>query len=202
MSMSRKPATSNSEPRKRSPRESVPPAPAQPAPQRSLPDGLDDTDLQILSLLAEDARYSQRALARSIGMSPAAVSERIARLEHAGVILGYQARLSFVALDRSMTVFVGITCVQGEDQRQLASALLDLPVVESVDIVMGPMDLMVRLRVRDHAHLREVFFDQILPMPGVHRTESFISLESIESENFAKAVLDSNRHPTGPQQGA
>ena len=193
MPMSSKPATSMSEPRRRG---SAAPSPAQGNPQRPLPDGINDTDLQILRLLAEDARYSQRALARTIGMSPAAVSERIARLENTGVIRGYQARLSYVALDRSMTVFVGISSVQGEDQRQLAAALLELPVVESVDIVMGPMDLMVRLRVRDHTHLREVFFDQILPMPGVHRTESFISLESIESEDFAKGLIDSIRHPT------
>lgn len=158
-------------------------------PRQSLPDGVDEIDLQILALLTDDARLSQRALARQIRMSPAAVSERIARLEKTGVIQGYQAQVNYAALDRSMTVFVGITSVQGEDQRGLAADLLALPFVESVDIVMGPVDLMVRLRVRDHMHLREVFFDALLPMPGVHRTESFTSLESMASPGFASAVV-------------
>jgi len=154
-----------------------------------LPNGVDHVDLQILALLIKDARLSQRALARLIGMSPAAVSERLARLEQTGVIQGYHTQVNYGALDRSLTVFVGITSVQGEDQRQLAAALLALPVVEGVDIVMGPFDLIVRLRVRDHEHLREVFFDQLLPLPGVHRTESFTSLESITSPTFAEAVV-------------
>ena len=168
------------------------PSRAQYEPRR--PEGLDDVDLAIVSLLSEDARLSQRALARRIGMSPAAVSERIARLEDTGVVEGYRAKLSYSALDRAMTVFVGIQSVQGENQRRLADELLALPVVESVDVVMGPMDLMVRLRVRDQAHLRDVFFDDILSLSGVHRTESFISLESMEAENFGRQVVDSMRH--------
>lgn len=156
-----------------------------------LPPGLDRVDLRILDVLAKDARCSQRALARAIGMSPAGVADRVARLEQTGVIEGYHARIGLQALDRSLTVFVGISSVQGEDQRKLATQLLALPVVESVDIVMGPMDLMVKLRVRDSAHLREVFFDQLLPLPGIHRTESYISLESLDSRNFAKDLIES-----------
>lgn len=154
-----------------------------------LPIGLDEGDLQILAALTDDARLSQRALARLIKMSPGAVAERVTRLEASGIILSYQAKLNYEALDRSMTVFVGITSVQGEDQRQLAADLLALPVVETVDIVMGPFDLIVRLRVRDRQHLREVFFDALLPMPGVHRTESYIILESMSSAGFAGSIV-------------
>jgi DNA-binding Lrp family transcriptional regulator len=167
-------------------------------PSRGLPAGLDAIDLRILALLTDDARFSQRALARLIRMSPTAVSERIARLEDAGVIQGYQAQVNYAALDRSLTVFVGIRSVQGEDQRRLVADLLALPVVESVDIVLGPVDLMVRLRVRDHVHLRQVFFDALLPMPGVHRTESFISLESVTSASFPSSVVNSVLEAAGP----
>lgn len=167
------------------------------AARRILPDGLDEADLRILALLTGDARLSQRALARLIKMSPGAVSERIARLESTGIIQGYQAKVDYDALDWSMTVFVGITSVQGEDQRQLAADLLALPVVETVDIVMGPFDLILRLRVRDRKHLRAVFFDALLPMPGVYRTESYISLESMASSDFSRtvvqAILDSTK---------
>ena len=166
-----------------------------------LPPGLDEIDLRILKLLAEDARLSQRALARAIGMSAAAVADRVARLEEAGVIEGYHARISLEALDRSLAVFVGISSIQGKDQRKLAAQLRALPVVESIDIVMGPMDLMVKLRVRDHTHLREVFFEQLLTLPGIHRTESFVSLGSMDSKNFAKDLLESMLQD-GPETAA
>src|SRR5882757_4410323 len=58
---------------------------------------LDDVDRQILVLLSQDSRRSQRALARELGMSAPAVGERIGRLERLGVIRGYGVRLDWSA---------------------------------------------------------------------------------------------------------
>jgi Lrp/AsnC family transcriptional regulator, leucine-responsive regulatory protein len=158
-----------------------------PAPPQA---ALDETDLRILACLAEDARLSQRALAREIGMSQPAISERIARLEEMGVIRGYRALLDFGALGWPNSVFVGIQTDQGGEQRRLAKELLAMPEVESVDLVMGPVDLMVRLRVRDQEHLRRFFFDLLPPLKGIHRTESYMSLETFEQPNFTKGLLE------------
>ena len=152
---------------------------------------LDETDLRLLKSLVTDARLSQRALSRAIGMSPPAISERIARLEEAGVIKGYRAVLDWSALDRSMTVVVGVLSERSADQREIAERLLDIPEVESVDMVSGPLDLRLRLRVRDPAHLREVFFDQLLTLPGVQHTDTSMVMVSLEPENFARNVLQS-----------
>jgi len=152
---------------------------------------LDGIDLRILESLVMDARLSQRALGRVIGMSPPAISERIARLEAAGVIKGYRAVLDWNALDRSMTVVVGVLSERSTDQREVAARMLDIPEVESVDIVTGSLDLRLRLRVRDPAHLREVFFDQLLAVPGVRHTDTSMVLESLEPENFARNVIRS-----------
>ena len=59
---------------------------------------LDDVDRRLLSLLAADARVSQRKLARELHMSPPAVGERIARLERAGVIRGYTVSIGWASL--------------------------------------------------------------------------------------------------------
>lgn len=154
------------------------------------PPALDGTDLRILACLVDDARLSHRALAREIGMSQSAISERIARLEETRVIRGYRAMVDFGVLGLPMSVFVGIQSDQGGEQRRLAEELLAMPEVESVDLVMGPMDLMVRLRVRDQEDLRRFFFDQLPPLRGIHRTESFMSLETFEPPNFTKGVLE------------
>jgi DNA-binding Lrp family transcriptional regulator len=59
-------------------------------------------------------------------------------------------------------------------------ALRALPEVEDVCIVAGPMDLILRLRVRDHEHLRRCLFDSIWQLPGVSRTETFLWLRAAE----------------------
>lgn len=55
---------------------------------------LDEVDLRILRLLAEDARMSIRSVGREIGMSAPSVTERISRLERAGVIRGYRTDIT------------------------------------------------------------------------------------------------------------
>ena len=154
---------------------------------------LDQVDLELLHLLAIDARLSQRALAREVGMSPPAVAERLARLERTGVIRGYRVEIDFGAIDRSFVAWMGLTTIQGARQRDLVAKLRQLPEIEAVDLVTGPMDLMVRIRVRDHAHMRDLLFDHILPLEGVNRTETFISLESMEIKNFVAELMSSLR---------
>ena len=59
-----------------------------------------------------------------------------------------------------------------------------------MSVVTGSLDLLVRLRVRDHTHLRELLLTKIFQISGVQRTETFLSLADVEPDNFALAVLD------------
>lgn len=150
---------------------------------------LDEVDLRILAELATDARTSQRALGRAIGMSPPAVADRIARLEQCGVIRGYRALLDWAAIGRSLTVTVGVVTERSADQRQLAKQLLDIPEVEHVEILTGPIDLRLRLRVRDQHHLREVFFEQLLSIADVRHTDTSLVMSMVEPDNYATRTL-------------
>src|SRR5438046_1395570 len=112
------------------------------------PVSLDDVDLGILDLLVRDGRASQRRIAREVGMSPPAVAERIGRLERTGVIRGYRAELDRGRLGFSMVVYVSVIAVYTlKHPDEILTALRELPEVEDVAIVAGPMDLMLRLRV-------------------------------------------------------
>jgi Lrp/AsnC family transcriptional regulator, leucine-responsive regulatory protein len=160
--------------------------PALDSPSQQLADAqpvpLDDTDLAILELLVTDARASQRRIAREVGMSPPAVAERIARLERSGLIRGYRAEIDRARLGFPLVVYVSVVAVNTLKQPyQVLDALRALPEVEDVAIVAGPMDLILRLRVRDQAHLRRVLFDRIWKLPGVNRTETFLSLSPAEA---------------------
>lgn len=157
---------------------------------RGATSGLDQTDLALLRMLALDARWSQRRLAQAIGFSAPAIAERIARLEAAGVIRGYRAEVDKGLIGFPLLAYLGAVTVQGADQARLVEALRDLPEVEDVQIVTGPMDLLVRVRVRDTAHLRQLLFDQIWCIEGIQRTETFVSLGGMEPKNVDVSLLD------------
>jgi len=151
---------------------------------------VDDLDLALLHALATDARQSQRALARQVEMSPPAVADRIARLERLGAIRGYRVDVDWGALGYPVVVYIGVTAGPGMDLSEIITAIRALPEAEHMSVVTGGLDLLVRLRVRDHAHLRELLLGEIFQINGVQRTETFLSLADVEPDNFTAAMLE------------
>ena len=133
---------------------------------------------------------SLRRVARELGMSPPAIADRVAGLERAGVIRGYRAELDRSMLGFPLVVYVGIVFVQGTDQLQVVERLRETPEVEDVHLVTGPKDMLVRLRLRDTAHLREVLFERIWTVPEVDRTETFVSLGDMAPKAIDVLLID------------
>ncbi|MGC9540844.1 Lrp/AsnC family transcriptional regulator [Streptomyces sp. UG1] len=69
-------------------------------------DSLDTTDIRLLEALQRNGRASYAELARSVSMSPSAVTERVRRLEDSGVVSGYSAVVSSEALGLDILAFV------------------------------------------------------------------------------------------------
>ena len=69
---------------------------------------LDPTSRHILRVLAEDGRASYQAIADAVGLSRPAVMERVKRMEEAGLIQGYHARLDRTKAGFPITAFVSI----------------------------------------------------------------------------------------------
>ena len=151
---------------------------------------VDDLDLALLRALASDARQSQRSLARQVEMSPPAVADRLARLERSGAIRGYRVDVDWAALGYPVVVYLAVTAGPGMDLSDIISAIRALPEAQDMSVVTGGLDLLVRLRVRDHAHLRELLLAEIFQINGVQRTETFLSLADVEPDNFAAALLE------------
>jgi Lrp/AsnC family leucine-responsive transcriptional regulator len=158
-------------------------------PPRSPAVPLDEVDRQILVLLSEDSRRSQRALARELGMSAPAVRERIGRLERLGVIRGYGIRVDWNATGYPMAVYVAIAAAQGYQQSDIVDEISRMPEVEWLDIVTGATDMLARLRVRDQAHLREVLVDRLWKIEGVQRTETTLVIVEIGPKNLVSELL-------------
>lgn len=171
------------------------------APHPTEPARIDDVDRQLLALLAADSRVSQRKLARELHMSPPAVGERIARLERAGVIRGYTVRIGWAALGY-VTVYLAVTAIQGADQAAILTALHELREVEDIVVITGSMDMLARLRVRNHGHLRKVLLSEIWRIEGVQRTETFIGLaEMPEKYAYVSDLLEPDAEPAQDEVG-
>lgn len=149
---------------------------------------LDAIDRQLLVLLSQDARVSQRHLARELRMSPPAIGERLARLERAGVIRGYRVSIDWTVLGY-VTCYLAVTAMQDADQGIVMSALYELPEVEDVTVITGSLDMLVRLRVRDHLHLRQFLLEHVWQLEGVQRTETFLSLAEMPTKELALTLL-------------
>ncbi len=157
------------------------------------PTHLDAIDLDLLRLLVGDSRLSQRRIARALGMSAPAVGDRIARLERTGVIRGYTVAIGWAAAGSPMTVFLTVTAVQGHSLATIIEQLRDLPEVADVSLVTGAIDLLARLLVRDHNHLRELLLERVWQIPGVQRTETLLTLAEMQPKRFATQLIDSMR---------
>lgn len=150
----------------------------------------DSVDIQLLQLLAQDSRVSQRHLAREVGMSAPAVGERIARLERLGVIRGYSVSVDWARLGYSMEVYLSVVAVAGADIGQLITDLSQFPEVESVSAISGTYDLLSRLRVRDHQHLTRVLINGIWQLSAVQRTDTQLCFASAPQGSFTAMLLD------------
>jgi Lrp/AsnC family transcriptional regulator, leucine-responsive regulatory protein len=159
------------------------------APPLHPPVQLDEMDLRLLRELSADARKSQRALGRDLGMSAPALAARIARLERLGVILGYSARIDWQALGFTTVVYINVTVDLAYEMGLVMSQLMAIPEVEDVLLVTGNIDMVVRARVRDHAHLREFLQASLWDVEGIQRTETALSVAEPAPKNVAADLL-------------
>lgn len=123
--------------------------------------GIDAVDAKLLAALVGDARTSIAELARIVGLSPPSVSERVKRLEEAGVIEGYSVRVDSAALGFPLAAWLRIRPVPGE-LRRVAEIVASLPEIVECDRVTGEDCFVARAHVRSVEDLERVI-DRIIP---------------------------------------
>lgn len=116
---------------------------------------LDHKDLQILEALQTDARQSLAALGKRIGLSQPAMSERVKKLEEAGVIEGYGARLNSEALGISLRAVIRIQTTHSQVKEYL-QLFQEMPEVLEADRVTGEDCFIVRCAIGHPADLERV----------------------------------------------
>jgi Lrp/AsnC family leucine-responsive transcriptional regulator len=137
---------------------------------------IDLTDRRILELLQSSGRISNAEVARTIGMAPSAVHQRIRKLEDSGVIEGYEARINPRALGRGLVSFVRVQTGEGAVAGEITAALVALPEVQEVHRVVGEDCFFVKVRVGDTHDLAELLDEHIQRIPNVASTKTTIVL--------------------------
>jgi DNA-binding Lrp family transcriptional regulator len=152
---------------------------------------LDTLDRSILGCLIEDGRLSQVELAERIPLSATAIARRIRALEEAGVIQGYQARISRKALGLDMTVIVQIGLKsQNEDLlKSFEEAVARAPSVVSCLLMSGEDDYLVTVLARDLADFERIHKEQLSRLPGVVRLKSSFALRDVANKPLPASCL-------------
>lgn len=114
---------------------------------------IDNFDQKILQLLQQDARISHAEVGRQVHLSQPAVSERIKRLEAAGVIRGYRADINPKALGYQITAMIRISTQQG---RPYAEFVAHCPEIIDCYTVTGEDGAVMRVLATDVEHLQRV----------------------------------------------
>jgi Lrp/AsnC family transcriptional regulator, regulator for asnA, asnC and gidA len=135
---------------------------------------LDDLNKRIIEQLQRDGRMSYAALAKAVGLSEAAVRQRVQRLLDNNV-MQIVAVTDPLSLGFARQVMVGLK-VEG-DMRPIADALSKIPEVDYVVICAGAYDLLAELVCTDDDHLLRILNDHIRAIAGVRTTETFVYLK-------------------------
>lgn len=135
---------------------------------------LDSIDRNLLALLQDDARLATSELARRVGIARTTVSERVARLEREGRILGYTALVAEDTDVLETRAVLNLTCDRAAC-RSIVAALQSYPEIEECLSVTGTYDLMCLVRT-PHQEDLDALVDDISVLPGVQAVDATIAM--------------------------
>ena len=145
---------------------------------------LDDRDRRILALVQRDSRLAQAEIARRVGLSAAAVNERLKKLENAGVIRRFGAVVDPHAVGAEITAFVEVFIDQPRLEPGFIEKVLKLDEVQECHHITGEFSLLLKVRVTDMQSLQDLLIHRLSAHEGVRQTRTIIVLSTLKEESF------------------
>ena len=138
---------------------------------------IDDTSKAIVEQLQADGRRSYAAIGQAVGLSEAAVRQRVQKLVDSGVMqivaVTDPMQLGFA---RQAMISIQVT----GDLEDIAAQLSALPEVDYLVVTAGSWDILAEVVVEDDAHLLQLVNSQIRTIPGITKTESHLYLKLVK----------------------
>ncbi|MEY8800514.1 Lrp/AsnC family transcriptional regulator [Leisingera sp. XS_AS12] len=143
---------------------------------------LDERDIRILSVLSQDGRITKAALAERIGLSPTPCWERLNRLEKAGFIEGYGARINLKKLAPHVTVFVAAEIADhtAASFRAFESAMQRYDEVVACWALGGGFDYILQIVTRDIDAYQRLIDEMLDARIGLSRYFTYIVTKPVK----------------------
>lgn len=157
---------------------------------------LDSVDTKILSKLAVDGRKPYLEIARELGVSGAAIHQRLQRLINKGVVRGTECLINPASLGYETCAYIGILLADPSKFDQTIEALEKIPEVVECHLTTGHYDLFTKVVARNNDHLLQLIRNHFQKLDAT-RTETIISFKEvfkhqipIKEEEYVKAQTD------------
>jgi Lrp/AsnC family transcriptional regulator for asnA, asnC and gidA len=138
---------------------------------------IDGIDKKILRYLMADARTPILEIARNIGISGAAIHQRLRKLEKSGLLSGSKFIINPKSLGYTTTAYIGIYLDKAMSNPYAVRELKKVPEVLECHYTTGNWSILIKVLCRDNEHLMHLLNKKIQQIEGVSRTETFISLD-------------------------
>ena len=145
---------------------------------------LDDRDRKLLDLVQRDADLPQAELAKRVGLSAAAVNERLKKLEHCGAIRHYAARVDPVIVGAPVAAFVEVFIEHPSREPAFIERVLAMDEVQECHHITGEFSLLLKVRVRDIAGLQDLLLNQLNAVEGVRQTRTVMVLSTLKEDSY------------------
>lgn len=149
---------------------------------------LDETDLLLLRLLANNSKHTNKELAALVNLSPSPVFERVKRLESSGYIKKYIAILDAEKFNQGFIVFCNIRLKQHDKKigHQFVEDILDIDEVVECYNISGDYDFILKVYARDMKHYQDFVFNKLGSVESIGSTHStFVMAEIKNTHNIS-----------------
>ncbi|WP_299441291.1 Lrp/AsnC family transcriptional regulator [uncultured Rhodospira sp.] len=145
---------------------------------------LDDRDLRIIAILQRDGRVSKTELARRVNLSSTPCWERLRHLEDAGIIEGYEARVSLKAFGplTQVVITVELESHHADDFARFEAGIQAVPEVYECDALGGGIDYVLKVLARDLDDYQRVVDGLLAAGLGIRRYFTYVVTKPVKRE--------------------
>ena len=125
----------------------------------------------------ENSRRPILEIAKNIGISGAAIHQRLRKLESQNLIIGSSIIVNTKVLGFTTMAFIGIFLDKATSNKTVVNQLKEIPEILECHYTTGDWSILAKLICKDNEDLMEILTKKIQTIQGVSRTETYISLE-------------------------
>jgi DNA-binding Lrp family transcriptional regulator len=150
---------------------------------------VDERDIRILMALQDDARISNKDLAKQVNLTQTPCLRRVALLEKEGYIKRYKAVIDYHKLGYSIRAFVFATRKRDYNKDEVWSKVAEIPEVISCYIISGEHDMIAEVIAKDMQDYSAILMKKINGIDGIYDARSMFAMETLKTEaSFSLAI--------------